>query len=408
MRSPSTNPLAQPPFLNLMLFRIGITMSYQVFAVAVGWHVFNITDDVLSLGWVGLAEVIPFFCAALVAGHWVDTHSRRHITLGAGVVHTLLAAAVALATHSTQSWTVAFLYTAVGVGGLARAFVRPLYQSLMGSVLPRSSFARGSAISATAFQACLMVGPAISGVLIAAFGVTTAYAVSALFAFIGLVGGYLLKYTYPVTAAKVQPALQSIREGLGFVFNHQVLLAGLSLDMFAVLFGGAVAILPAFIERVLHEDPSVLGLLRAAPAVGSTLIGFVLARFTIDRHAGKWLLASVAAFGLCIAGFGLSRSVPLAFVFLMLSGAFDGVSVIIRSTMVQLCTPDDMRGRVSAISGIFISSSNELGAFESGVSASLLGLVPSIVVGGMITLLVVAATTKLAPKLKTLHMSDLH
>lgn len=407
MNTHSKSALSSRAFIQLMTFRIGITLAYQTLSVAVGWHVFDLTKDVMSLGWVGLAELIPYFATALVAGHWVDTYPRKQLTILAGATHVALALAIAFFTMESHSWTVAFLYAAVAVGGLARAFVRPLYQSLIASVLPREDYARGAAISTTTFQACLVLGPAASGLVIAYGGVTSAYLMGAAFALIGLLAGAFLTEVYPVHQAKPGPIVQSIREGLSFVFKSNIILAALSLDMFAVLFGGAVSLLPAFISEVLQGDPSVLGYLRAAPALGSTVVGLVLAKYMLDRHAGKILLLSVVAFGLCIVGFALSTTVAMAFLFLFLSGVFDGVSVVVRSTILQLCTPDEMRGRVSAINGLFIGSSNELGAFESGLAASMLGLVPSIVVGGVITVVVVGVTDRLAPNLRKLHMSDL-
>jgi len=200
----------------------------------------------------------------------------------------------------------------------------------------------------------------------------------------------------------------SIGQGLRFVFSNQIILAAQSLDMFAVLFGGAVSLLPAFIHDVFHYGPEGLGILRATPAIGAVLTGLYLARHPINLHTGKWLLIAVAGFGLSIIGFALSTNFWLAGIFLLVSGAFDGVSVVLRSTILQLATPDAMRGRVSAISGIFIGSSNELGAFESGMAARLLGLVPSVIFGGMMTLIVVGTTTKLAPKLRRLELSQLH
>lgn len=407
MQTTSKSALSSRAFIQLMTFRMGITLSYQTLAVAVGWHVFDLTKDVMSLGWVGLAELIPYFATALVAGHWVDTYPRKKLTILAGATHVALALAVAFFTVEPHAWTVAFLYSAVAVGGLARAFVRPLYQSLIASVLPREEYARGAAVSSTIFQACLVLGPAASGLVIAYGGVTSAYLLGAAFAFVGLLAGCLLREVYPVHQAKPGPIVQSIREGLSFVFKSNIILAALSLDMFAVLFGGAVSLLPAFISEVLQGDPSVLGYLRAAPALGSTVVGLILAKFMLDRHAGKILLLSVIAFGLCIIGFGMSTTVSMAFLFLFLSGVFDGISVVVRSTILQLCTPDEMRGRVSAINGLFIGSSNELGAFESGLAASMMGLVPSIVFGGIITVLVVGVTDKLAPSIRKLHMSDL-
>jgi len=195
---------------------------------------------------------------------------------------------------------------------------------------------------------------------------------------------------------------------LRFVFNNQIVWGALSLDMFAVLFGGAVAMLPAFIHDIYHYGPEGLGILRAAPAIGSIMTGIWLSRNPINLHAGRWLLASVAGFGLCIIGFGLSTYIWMAGAMLVLSGVFDGVSVVMRTTILQLATPDAMRGRVSAINGIFIGSSNELGAFESGLAARLLGLVPSVIFGGMMTLGIVAVTAKAAPQLRKLELHQLH
>ena len=202
--------------------------------------------------------------------------------------------------------------------------------------------------------------------------------------------------------------LKSIAEGLRFVYHHQIILGALTLDMFAVLFGGAVALLPAFIQDIYKLGPEGLGILRAAPAIGAIFTGLWLARHPINLHAGRWLLASVAGFGVSIIGFGLSSSIWLAGLMLLISGMFDGVSVVMRQTIMQLATPDAMRGRVSAINGIFIGSSNELGAFESGLAAKLMGLVPSVIFGGLMTLSVVGITAKLAPKLRNLELHQLH
>jgi MFS family permease len=208
-------------------------------------------------------------------------------------------------------------------------------------------------------------------------------------------------------AAESAPIFTSIAEGLSFVFNNQIILGAQALDMFAVLFGGAVAMLPAFIHDIFHYGPEGLGILRAAPAVGAIFTGLFLARHPLNKHAGRWLLVAVAGFGLCMIGFALSTHFWVAGLALLLSGVCDGVSVVMRTTIMQLATPDNMRGRVAAINGIFIGSSNELGAFESGVAARLLGLVPSVLFGGGMTLLVVAITARFAPKLRRLELDQL-
>ncbi len=375
--------------------------------VAVGWQMYQITHNVLSLGLIGLAEVIPYFAMALIAGYLVDHQSRKLLAMVAGGVHVALALMVTLTASNESAWMEYFLYAAIGLAGMARAFVRPLFQALFSAVLPRDAYERGSALSASIFQACMMTGPALSGLIIAHAGLSYAYGLATVFAVIASAAVIAMQVAPHIRPLQVQPIFKSIGEGLRFVFGHQIIVAALSLDMFAVLFGGAVSLLPAFIKDVLNADPSVLGFLRAAPALGSTLIGLVLVRFPIDQKAGVILLACVAGFGVSIIGFGLSSTAWMAFVCLLVSGLFDGVSVVLRSTILQLCTPDDMRGRVSSINGIFIGSSNELGAFESGLAASMLGLVPSIVFGGVITLLIVLFTSRQAPQLRQLSISSL-
>jgi MFS family permease len=253
----------------------------------------------------------------------------------------------------------------------------------------------------------LVAGPALGGILVGWAGTTTAYAVATLLCLGAAVALLSLRIKEPPSAQSA-PVFASIAEGLRFVFSNQIVFGAQSLDMFAVLFGGAVAMLPAFVQDVFHYGPEGLGILRAAPAIGAVATGLVLARHPISRHAGRWLLAAVAGFGLCIIGFALSPHFWLAGLLLLLSGAFDGVSVVMRTTILQLATPDAMRGRVSAINGIFIGSSNELGAFESGLAARLMGLVPSVIFGGTMTLLVVALTARLSPKLRQLDLRQLH
>ena len=400
--------LRNPGFVGLLSFRLLAMLSYQIVAVTVGWHVYEITRDPLALGLIGLAEVVPYFCFALFAGYAVDHLPRRKLGMFASIGLALTALLLAgVAMGKVPAYGTLTIYGAVAIGGLVRAFFAPVNMSLFARVLRREQYARGAGISSVVMQAGLVLGPAIGGILIAWSGKTTAYLVAAGFAVAAAIAIITLRVTEPPAPTERAPIFKSIGEGLRFVFNHQIVLGALALDMFSVLFGGAVALLPAFIAEVLRHGPEALGVLRAAPAVGAVAAGLWLARRPPQRHAGRLLLLAVAGFGLCIIGFALSRWFWLSAAMLMLSGLFDGVSVVLRSTILQLVTPDHMRGRVSSINGIFIGSSNELGAFESGVAARLLGLVPSVVFGGCMTLSVVIATAKLAPRLRRLDLRDL-
>ncbi len=399
-------------FLKLLTFRMLMVLAYQMMAVAVGWHIYEITHDTLALGLIGLAEVAPYFACALFAGHAVDHYySRRFFGALAAVtlaINALALTAVAMGLIGNSSNASLWIYGSIMLTGIERAFIAPSYNTLFAIILPREEYARASGISSSVFQAGLIIGPAIGGLLVGFASKTAAYSLATLFCFGAAIAMWSLKIKEPPPVTDSPPVFASIAEGLRFVYSNQIVLGALSLDMFAVLFGGAVAMLPAFLHEIYHYGPESLGFLRAAPAVGAIISAIWLARNPINLHAGRWLLASVAGFGLCIIAFGLSTSIWLAGLLLVLTGIFDGVSVVLRTAILQLATPDAMRGRVSSINGIFIGSSNELGAFESGLAARLLGLVPSVVFGGVMTLTVVGITGKLAPKLRTLELHQLH
>jgi len=396
-------------FAKLLAFRIQISLAYQIMAVVVGWHIYEITRDPLSLGLIGLAEVIPYFASALFAGHAVDHFYSRRL-IGALAPALLLINALTL-TALSLGWlggnATHWIYGSIAFTGFARAFIAPSYNSLFAIIIPRKQFVRAASLGTTVFQAGLVIGPAIGGFLVGFASKTVAYGVSSALCLSAMLAMLALKVDEPPKAASI-PMLTSIRQGLGFVFSNQVVLGAMSLDMFAILFGGAVAMLPAFIHDVYHLGPESLGLLRSAPAAGAIAAGIWITRNPINLNAGRWLLGAVAGFGLCIIGFGLSTSFWMAALLLLLSGICDGVSVVLRQTIMQLATPDNMRGRVAAINGIFIGSSNELGAFESGTTARLMGLVPSVIFGGLMTLSVVGITSKFAPKLRKLQLHQLH
>lgn len=395
-------------FPKLLAYRIQMMLAYQMMMVAIGWHIYELTHDPWALGLVGLAEVIPYMGSALFAGHAVDHYfSRRGFAVVSAIFLSLNAALLVLITCYQPPQTAWWIYATVALTGFARALIAPSYNTLFALIIPRATIAKAAGLGSSMFQIGLIVGPAIGGLLVGFADKSIAYGLSALLA----LGAALAAWALEVREHRSQAPLAvfaSIAEGLRFVRRTQVVLAAQLLDMFAVLFGGAVAMLPAFVQDIYHMGPEGLGVLRAAPALGAIVTGAWLARHPIHRHSGRALLLAVAGFGLSMIAFGLSSSYWMAIVILAISGMMDAVSVVLRQTILQLATPDGMRGRVSAINGIFIGSSNELGAFESGLTARLMGLVPSVVFGGCMTLLVVAATSVKAPKLRDLHLADLH
>ncbi len=408
--SPSaTSPLRSTGFRWLMLFRICTLLSYQVVSVTVGWHIYELTHDTLALGLVGLAEVLPYFCVAPFSGHLVDHLPRRKLGAAACLLLAVNAAALALVAgnvvlHTHGTWPI---YLAVAVGGVGRSFLGPVYNALFARVLRREQVPIGASMGSVVFQTGLVLGPALGGVLIGSLGKSFAYAAATVVALAAAMTLLVMPVTEPALQQQRGPVLASIAEGARFVAGNQIMLGAMALDMFSVLLGGAMSMLPAFIKDILHAGPETFGVLRAAPAAGSILVALWLTRRPLERHAGPVLMWAVACFGLCTIAFALSRNLWLSGVLLVCYGMCDGVSVVMRTTIMQLVTPDAMRGRVSSINGIFVSSSNELGAFYDGVMARLLGLVPAMVVGGCVTLAVVASTAKLAPRLRRLDLREL-
>ncbi len=400
--------LARPGFSLLLAYRICAMLSYQIVAVTVGWHIYEVTRNPFSLGLVGLAEVLPFFCVAPFAGYLVDHLPRRR--LGMVAASGLVLTAVVL-TAVAKGWLpfhgVWPIYAAIAMTGMVRAFLSPIYNALFARVLERPQYARGAGLGAVMFQTGMVAGPALGGVLVAWGGTGVAYGVAASVALLAVGCLGVLRVSEPVHTGPAAPIFKSIAEGGRFVLGNRIMVGAMALDMFSVLLGGVVAMLPAFLHEILHHGPEGLGVLRAAPALGSVCVGLWLARRPLQRNAGRVLLFAVAGFGLCVIGFGLSHSFWLSAVILLFYGAFDGVSVVIRSTILQLATPEAMRGRVSSINGIFISSSNELGAFYAGTMARLLGLVPAVVLGGCAVLSVAGITAWKNPTLRRLNLGDL-
>jgi MFS family permease len=396
-------------FAMVLSYRILALLSYQVVAVSVGWHIYQLTGNTFSLGLVGLAEVLPFFCVAPFAGYLVDHLPRRRLGMAACTALALTALVlVGAARHwwpGTPLWPI---YAAIALTGMARSFLSPIYNALFARVLPRDQFVRGASLGSVIFQTALVCGPALGGVLVGVGGEGLAYGVAMVLALAAGAVLFKLQVDEPGPPKESLPIFASIAQGGRSVWNHPVMLGAMALDMFSVLLGGVVAMLPAFIQDILQHGPEGLGILRSAPALGAVAVGLWLARHPLQRNAGRILLWAVAGFGLCVIAFGLSRHFWLSALILVAYGVCDGVSMIVRSTILQLATPDDMRGRVSSINGIFISSSNELGAFYAGTMARLLGLVPAVLLGGAAILLVVGVTAKRAPALRRLDLKDLH
>lgn len=395
-------------FATVLAYRILALLSYQIVAVTVGWHIYQLTRNPFSLGMIGLAEVLPFFCVAPFAGYLVDHLPRRRLGMAACAALALTAVTLVLAAAgwlpTTRLWPI---YAAIALTGMARSFLSPIYNALFAKVLAREDFVRGAGLGTVVFQAAMVTGPAIGGLLVGVGGNALSYGVAAVLAV--MAGGVLarLRVEEPGAPETSLPIFASIAQGARFVWSNQIMLGAMALDMFSVLLGGVVAMLPAFIHDILQHGPEGLGILRGAPALGSVCVGLWLARHPLQQHAGRVLLFAVAGFGLCVIAFGLSRSFWLSALILLAYGMCDGVSVVVRSTILQLSTPDEMRGRVSSINGIFISSSNELGAFYAGTMARLLGLIPAVLLGGCAILAVVATTAWRAPRLRRLDLNDL-
>ena len=385
-----------PSFVYFWFTRVASIVAYQMLTVAVGWQVYALTDSALNLGLVGLVQFVPALALLLVAGHVADRFDRRRIARLCQCLQALVAAG--LAAGSATGWiTEHAIFALVFVIGGARAFENPAMQSLLPALVPPGVLPRAVASSASAAQTAIIVGPAAGGLLYVAGPAWTYGTCALVFLIAVLLAGFI---RYERVPRKREPAtLRSVFAGLAFIRGRQAMLGAITLDMVAVLLGGATALLPIYARDILHIGPWGLGLLRSATAVGALTMALYLARRPLARHAGRTMFLAVGVFGLATIAFGLSRSFPLSFAALVILGAADMVSVVVRASLIQLSTPDDMRGRVSAVNAMFIGTSNQLGEFESGATAAWLGTVPSVVVGGIGTLLVVLLGMRLFPQL---------
>ncbi len=390
-------PLRQPAFLRFWLARTLSTAGFQIIAVVVGWQIFALTGSTLELGLIGLMQFLPMLVLTIPAGHVADQYDRRTIVRVCQTVEAMAAAALALG--SAEGWLGAHvIFAAVAVIGAARTFESPTVSALLPGVVPAESLPSALALSASSVQTATILGPAVGGALYIA-GPALAYAaVAAVFALASLlIGGVRLERAPP---PREPPSLASLLSGFTYIRDHSIVLGAISLDLFAVLLGGATALLPVYAQDILHTTPVGLGVLRAAPAVGALLTSFVLVRHPLAHRAGVKMFLAVGLFGFATVAFGLSRSFPLSLLALAVLGASDVLSMVVRSSLVQLQTPDGMRGRVSAVNSMFVGTSNQLGEFESGLTAWLFGTVPAVVLGGLGTVAVALLWSRLFPALR--------
>lgn len=395
-------------FRRLLITRVCGIFALQAQAVIVGWQVYTLTKDPFMLGLVGLAEAVPAIIFAMFAGHLVDISRPHRIFINCLIVHTGISLVLLLVAGGMaglgEKHIVTVLFCGVFLSGLVRSFIMPASFTLLSQLVPRHDIPAASAWLSSGFQLAAITGPAVAGIIYGGYGHTAAWCIPLIF-MVGAVvalAGLEKKFRDYKGQETREPAVKSIKAGWKFVLHSPVLLPIMALDMFAVLFGGVVAILPVFADQVLHTGSEGLGLLRAAPAAGSIITALYFALKPMQVIRATTLLGVITGFGICMIAFGLSTTFLVAAVFLALSGAFDSVSMVIRSTLMQLLIPDAMRGRVSSLNSMFIISSNEIGAFRAGTSASLLGLVPSILFGGVMTLGVVAFTATFCRELRKL------
>ncbi|MFZ3265815.1 MAG: MFS transporter [Terriglobales bacterium] len=401
-----------PNFVSYTFARFFIVLALEMQSVAVAWKVYEITHRPLDLGYVGLAQFLPGFALFLFAGHAADLFDRRRLLMACYAGYALCSALLLLINWRAPQ-SVGWIYAVLVLVGVMRSFAFPVSRAILPHLVPAEHFSNAVAWNASTFQIATIAGPALGGLAYAFFRGPAAVYLSAVIVSIGSVimtfGIHPLDTSAELvergsnegrSGAKTEISLRTVLAGFHFIWKKKLILGSISLDMFAVLLGGAVALLPVYARTILHTGPWGLGLLRSAPGVGAALMAIVIAHWPIRRQAGLTMLLCVGGFGVCTIVFGVSHSMILSMLSLLLLGASDMVSVIIRATLIQVATPDEMRGRVNAVDMLFIGVSNELGEFESGLTAQWFGTVPAVVLGGVGTLLVIAAWAWLFPELR--------
>lgn len=398
-----------PEYRNLLQGRFIFIMGLRMLATVVGWWIYELTNDPFAIGLVGLSEVIPALSLALYGGHVIDQSEKKQLMLR-GVFLYFLAVGLLIfissgfiAARLSNHWIAICIYAVIFSTGIIRAFVGPIFGSLIAYIVPRHDLQNATTWSQGTWLSASVSGHAAGGFLIAIVGITGTLVVISVCVLGGLIFLSRIKPKPPSNIKGAVRTLASVKEGLRFVFHTKELLGAFSLDLFAVLFGGAVALIPIYARDILKVGPEGFGFLNGASDLGSIIIVVILTLFPPKRHQGRKMLLAVGGFGICIIIFGISKIFFLSFIALMIAGMLDGISVVVRGTITQLKTPDHMRGRVISVSSMFVNSSNELGQFESGVTAKLFGTVPAVIFGGSMTLLVVIITWLKAPSLRDME-----
>ncbi len=393
-----------------LLLRFIMVFSWSMQFIVIEWEVYSLTKSALSLGIVGLMEVVPAILMALFAGHFVDQNEKKGLLFNCIIGFLVISLGLFLLTWepfrgNLSAKTILYsIYFLVFLGGIVRAFLGPTIFSLLSLIVPKNLYSNAATWSSSVWQISSVLGPAVAGFSITIIGVSGSMLTVLVCSFLALITLSQISKK-PILNPKIgEPIMQSLKEGVKFVYNNKTILGAISLDMVAVLFGGAVALLPIYAQDILKVGPEGFGVLRAAPALGAFITMFISAYVPLNKNAGMKLLFSIFAFGICIIVFGISTLFWLSVIALFLSGVVDGISVVIRQTILQLKTPDHMRGRVAAVNSIFVGSSNELGAFESGLTAKLMGTVTSVVFGGTMTLIIVVFTGFASPTFRKLDL----
>ena len=400
----STIPLLrQHEFRALLVLRLTFSLAGSAFATVVAFQIYELTRDPLALGLLGLVEAVPALSLMLLGGHVADRYDRRTIVIITSLTATLCTAALALLMATSLVTGVAIL-AVIFVAGFARGFERPALSAFEAQVISRDQAVRGASLVSSSSEFGFIVGPALGGIAIAVVGLAATYALITVILLVSTACILLIARKPMPERVEGERILESVLAGVNYVRRSPALLGSMALDLFAVFFGGAIALLPIFATDVLHVGPAGLGFLRAAPSVGALVVMLIAGRWPPTRHAGRTLLICVAVFGVSMVVFGLSTSFALSLVALLVSGAADGVSVIIRYTILRVLSPERVRGRVAAVNWVFIGASNELGAFESGIVARAFGTVPSVVGGGIFTLAIVGLVALMVPSLRQLDL----